>query len=124
MSDAAQLVPVTALPASLVPAKRESTSLSPAVVLQKLTPYSIVDGGPLGMIYYFLKVGAKEGTVSLRSLPPEVARQVAMVVVKRGAETFSLSWYPPGGEEAQVHTELPMSAMGQVVDDLIQCGFR
>jgi hypothetical protein len=119
MSDQpAALVPAsTSLPPALPP-----QSLSPALALQRLTPAQIIDAGPGKTVYYFLKVGAKAGTVSLRRLPPEVARQCAIISVDRSRQTFDLLWYP-NGEDPQCHTGLPLSDLMQAVTDLRAAGF-
>lgn len=99
------------------------SNLSPTVCLQRLTPMQVIEAGPGVTVYYFLKVGAKAGTVSLRRLPPEVARQCAIVSVNRSNRTFNLLWYP-NGEEPQCHTGLPFSDLPQAVNDLRGAGFR
>lgn len=100
-------------------------SLSPALYLGKLHPYRVihVDVPRRKTLYYLLKIGAKPGSVSVRHLPPEVARQVAMLSVDHATARFTLHWYPHA-EQAQVVEDLPFSALGQAIDDLLGAGFH
>lgn len=110
---------------SLSPALRapQTGPLAAAKPLARLVqPYQRIDTDGR-TILYFLKVGAAKGSVSLRRLPPEVARQVAMLVLNHGPQTFNLHWYPPGNEEPQVHANLPATALAQAVEDLCGAGF-
>lgn len=106
----------------LVP--RQSAALGPASHLARLVrPYRDIPVDLTGdRILYFLKVGAKAGSVSARSLPPDVARQVAMLTIHGRKGTFSLHWYPHG-EEPQVASHLPMERLGEAVQDLSMAGW-
>lgn len=101
----------------------QTGALSAAIPLAKLVrPYRRldVDGRT---ILYFLKVGAAKGSVNLRRLPPEIQRQVAMLTLNHGPQTFNLHWYPPGNEEPQVHMGLPVTVLAQAISDLADAGF-
>lgn len=87
----------------------------------RIRPYKVVDG-MRGPIYYFLKIGAKQGTVSERHLPTETARQVAMISINRSTKRFTLSWWP-WQEPAQVVQDLPMDQLHTAVQDLLGAGF-
>jgi hypothetical protein len=107
-------------------ARRQPESLTPLSAFARLVPpYRVLDGlAPGQTIYYFLKVAAKQSAgLSPHSLPAEIARQVAMIVVNRRSGTFVLQWYPPHNETPQIIAALPFSALGQVTQDLCDAGF-
>lgn len=94
-----------------------------SVTLQTLRPFR-VQYIPIARrkIWEFWRLNcpASRGEGAIRD--PSVARQMAIIWATDGAETFTLQYYPQG-EDAQIVSELPLAALGQVVSELRAAGF-
>lgn len=85
---------------------------------QRIRPYKVTSVPAVGRnraatVYSFLR----------GSLSKDSPRAWASVTVRTGQDTFTMAYWPPGGETAQIVEELPHSKIGDAIQDLFDAGF-